>query len=265
MAGMSLWLAVLEIVVVLFVVSLIMGRSTAEGGLMMTETTLIPIDLCALFVPFSALGTRNLAVLSFVDAIFPRDQRGLLVTGLMDGLKLSDGVGLSRRKSLLVFAAAVLVAILVGIVVQMTIAYHRGHVTLYYYPRVNATLLFQIHGSSLLGSEEGVSPWGLPSFGAGAFVAAFLLWMRMRFAWWTLHPLGYALMASWTVSLFWFPCLLAWVVKAGMVRYGGMKIFNMAKPFFLGLILGETLSVLFWLMVSGLTGSPAPHFPWIQV
>ena len=49
--GMSLWLAVLELVVFLFVIALVMARSTAEAGMLMTETTFRPIDLYRMVAP----------------------------------------------------------------------------------------------------------------------------------------------------------------------------------------------------------------------
>ena len=75
------------------VVAVIMARSTAEGGLLMTETSFRPIDLYQMFGNKSHLGPQTLTTLSFIDAIFTRDQRGLILTGFLDSLKISDEVG----------------------------------------------------------------------------------------------------------------------------------------------------------------------------
>jgi hypothetical protein len=37
----------------------------------------------------------------------------------------------------------------------------------------------------------------------------------------------------------WFPMLLGWIFKALILRYGGMKGYRGALPFFLGLVLGD--------------------------
>ena len=48
--GMSLWLALFELVIVcIFVTALVMARSTAEAGMLMTETTFRPIDIYRMF------------------------------------------------------------------------------------------------------------------------------------------------------------------------------------------------------------------------
>jgi len=82
-AGLSPTVAIVEFAIYLGVVVLVMARSVAEGGLMMTETSFRPIDLMRLFVPKHQLGARNLTILGFTDAVFTRDLRGLLVTPLL--------------------------------------------------------------------------------------------------------------------------------------------------------------------------------------
>ncbi len=73
----------------------------------------------------------------------------------------------------------------------------------------------------------------------GFLFAAFLQAMRVRFFWWPFHPLAYAVSGSWEMNLLWLPLLMAWVIKSLLLRYGGMKSFNIAMPFFYGLILGQ--------------------------
>ena len=80
-----------------------MARATAEAGLLMIETTFGPMDLYGLFVPLHGLGAHNLTLLAFTDSLLMRDQRGLLLTGLLgagrmaDGMKTADGSRVSRR------------------------------------------------------------------------------------------------------------------------------------------------------------------------
>ena len=75
----------------------------------------------------------------------------------------------------------------------------------------------------------------------GFLFAACLQAMRVRFAWWPFHPLAYAVSGSWEMNLLWCPLLLAWLVKALLLRYGGVRTYQAALPFFYGLILGQFL------------------------
>jgi hypothetical protein len=261
-AGLSIWLAVMEFFVYFFIVAIVMARSTAEAGMLMTETSFRPIDLYAIFASKSTLGAQNLTTLAFLDAVFTRDQRGLLLTAFLDGLKLGDGVGIKRRQFLPVFATAILVALGVGIVLHLMIPYKYGGITLYEYVyQGNCLWAFQDHAPAI---ESHIShDWRAPTFFAvGAVFTFFLAFMRFRYYWWPLHPLGYALCASWTMIVFWFPVFVAWIIKWFITRYGGMKLFAKGRPLFLGMILGEFTMAVVWTLISSLTRVPPPFFPW---
>ena len=97
----------------------------------------------------------------------------------------------------------------------------------------------------------------------GIVVTLFLVVMRARFAWFPFNPLGYALAPTWSLMDFWFPFLLAWMLKVVLARYGGMKMYRRGAPFMLGLILGEFTMAVFWaLMNLPAIHWNAPEFPW---
>jgi len=262
-AGMSPWLAVFELLVFVFIIALVMARSTAEGGLLMTETSFRPVDVYRLFAPTSSLGPANMTVLAFADAGFFRDLRGLVLTGFLDGLRISDGAQVRRRAFLPVFVAAILVAMVVGGIFQIWLPYKEGGINLYSYPyAANNKWGFMDYEPAMRGPVSSVG-WQAPTFFViGVVVTAFLAYMRYAFFWWPMHPLGYALCASWTMIVFWFPCLVAWIVKANVMKYGGMRVYVRARPFFLGMIMGEFSMAVIWTLISWVSKAPAPVFPW---
>ncbi|MDI6828904.1 MAG: hypothetical protein QME62_10510, partial [Armatimonadota bacterium] len=262
LAGMSLWVAVLEFGVFLFVIALVMARSTAEAGMLMTETSFRPVDLYHMFAPVHTLGAANITLLAFFDVAFLRDQRGLIFTSFLDSLKASDGVRIRRRALLPILVAAVLASCLIGGIIHMIIPYSRGGITLYQavYQGLNLAP-FREFESHMFGSKP--MDWQGPVFFcAGVVFTLFLSYMRSLFYWWPLHPLGYALYVSWTISVFWFSALVAWIIKVLLLRYGGMRLYIRARPWFLGMVLGEFGMAVMWTLISALTGAPTPEFPW---
>lgn len=262
MAGMSAWVAALQFGVFLFIIALVMARSTAEAGMLMTETSFRPIDLYRMFAAPNALGPTNLTLLAFFDVAFLRDQRGLLFTGILDGLKLSDGGNVRRRSFLPIFIIGILAAMIIAGAVQMWIPHQYGGITLYptYYNGHNVAP-FRDYEAEI--GEIRVPGWQAPFFFVvGMIVTTFLAYMRYAFFWWPLHPLGYALCVSWTVSVFWFSALLAWIIKGAVLRYGGMRLYVKARPWFLGMVLGEFGSAVVWALLGAMTGSPPPTYPW---
>jgi hypothetical protein len=51
------------------------------------------------------------------------------------------------------------------------------------------------------------------------------------------------------MEYFWFLFLITWLVKLLVVRYGGMRLYRQAMPFFMGLVLGDCIAAFFWAMV----------------
>ena len=52
------------------------------------------------------------------------------------------------------------------------------------------------------------------------------------------------------IERMWFSIMIGWLLKVLIVRFGGSSLYQSAKPFFLGLILGETAAAGMWLLVS---------------
>jgi hypothetical protein len=260
--GMSAWMAVVEVVVFLFVVVVVMARSVSEAGMLMTETSFRPVDIVKLFTKASALGPKTLTALSLADAVFTRDLRGNLTSTFLDGLKMTDLVKLDRRHLFWAICGALVVALVVGGTLHLVIPYRMGAVSLYgYVYRSNPILGFQ-HFQPAMEAPDRWDPRLPAFFGGGVLVAAFLSAMRARYAWWPFAPLGFALSGSWSMIVFWFPILIAWIIKTNLIRYGGMKVYMRLKPLFLGLILGEFSQAVLWAAIAGIWRVPAPFFPW---
>lgn len=262
LAGMSFWWALAQWVVYLFVVVLVLARSTAEGGLIATEVSFRPADFYVMASPIQGVGISNMTAMAFMDAAWFRDQRGLVFAGILDTLALGRRTGLKRRAMLGSLVAALLLATACSLLIQIWLPYRKGALGFYSYLfQGNPIWGFQYYA----GQIQNPQPWGWEGalfFGVGAAVTTLLAVFRALFPWWPLHPLGYALCGSWTMILLWFPCLITWLFKTLLLRYGGMRAFARLRPVFLGMILGEFTMAIFWTALGALLDAPAPSFPW---
>lgn len=84
--------------------------------------------------------------------------------------------------------------------------------------------------------------------------------LRLRFIWWPLHPLGYPLAGYYHFDKLWFPFFISWLCKSTILRFGGMKAYRKAIPFFLGLVLGEFVMGSIWGILGLATGMPTYAF-----
>ena len=203
-------------------------------------------------------------MLSFLDAIFTRDQRGLILTGFLDGLKIRDRVGMSYRSLVGVFVLGCTLAFITAAAIHLWLPYTHGANYMYSYTyRGNPLWAFQDNVAAIEGLGADPSHhWRT------------LLWDRHicddRFS----HlenvilvvgpctPLGYALSASWTLIVFWFPVLIAWSIKTPLLRYSGIRQYQRFRPFFLGMVFGEFSMAVVWSLISWAANVPAPFFPW---
>jgi hypothetical protein len=88
----------------------------------------------------------------------------------------------------------------------------------------------------------------------GLVAAIVLCQCRLGLSWWPFHPLGYALATTASMDYMWCPFFLAWLAKMLTTRYGGIKAYRTALPFFLGLILGDYVVPALWGLAGILTG-----------
>ena len=86
-------------------------------------------------------------------------------------------------------------------------------------------------------------------FGFGSLLAGGLMVGRVLWAGWPFHPIGLVLMSSGPMQIFWFSIFVGWGAKRLLLRYGGAGAFQQARPFFIGLIVGETLAAGVWMFI----------------
>ena len=84
-----------------------------------------------------------------------------------------------------------------------------------------------------------VPPEKLVAFLAGGAVTVLLVRLRETWVSWPLHPIGFAVASNWGMQENWCPFFVAWLLKAVILHYGGLRGYRTALPFFIGMVLGE--------------------------
>lgn len=113
---------------------------------------------------------------------------------------------------------------------------------------------------SWLTNPRPADPLAACAVGFGLGLVLLLLWVRSLFLWWPLHPIGYAITSSISGAILWMPMLIAWVIKAGVLRFGGARAFRSLHPLAMGLILGEFLVGGSWSIVGWILGIKTYRF-----
>jgi hypothetical protein len=239
-AGMAPWVALLFLSV-FFLWCVALTRIRAEAGMGGLTGPMTPQETMFLFDGTSMFGPQNLTLLQHVKWM-AFDLRALPteMPSMLEDLKMGDTVQLEGRSMAIAMLFAIVVSTLMVYLVLIPLVYQHGGVTMnrqrfYDVPtqpfRELATILKNPRTPDRLG--EGF-------VGLGFLTTLLLSWLRLRFVWWPLHPIGYAVgFSRRTIDWMWFGIFLGWAAKLILLRLGGMRLYRRALPFFLGLILGE--------------------------
>jgi hypothetical protein len=74
--------------------------------------------------------------------------------------------------------------------------------------------------------------------GIGAGLMSLMTYLRYRFAWWPLHPIGYTLAYARATQLSFGAIFVGWLLKFVIIKLGGADLYTRAKPFFYGVLIG---------------------------
>ncbi len=238
-----------------FLVHLVAVRLVCEGGMLYVQHPFRPINILLAAFGTKGIGASRLPMLVLFDHLLMLDNRSPLMPSVVQGLRLGDGVNLSLRQLLAAMGFSVLTAMLFSYGSYLRLMYRHGGNNLHqwfttYYTRN----LYSTWTSHLLTEGEPKNPKALLTMLVGGATMVGLLFMHRNFLWFPVAPIGYLMGASWPMVNFWFPVLLAWVVKAIVLRYGGGKLYRRLLPAFLGCILAEFLSAGLWVIVDFFTG-----------
>lgn len=83
----------------------------------------------------------------------------------------------------------------------------------------------------------------LTLMGVGIVAYSILYILQNRFAWWPLHPVGLTMSCLWMVRHIALSTFLAWLAKSIILKYGGVKLYQTARPFYIGLTAGFFVSI----------------------
>jgi hypothetical protein len=89
--------------------------------------------------------------------------------------------------------------------------------------------------------QEGstISPGRFIFLGLGVAATVGMTFLRHRFSWWRLHPIGFSVASVLQVQWSLLSLFVAWLSKTVLIRYGGLILFDRAKPLFIGLVVGH--------------------------
>jgi hypothetical protein len=262
-SGMALWVALAYFLIYFGILSLAITRIRAELGSPVNDLYYVSGRISPHAVLVTALGARrftpkDLTTFSLLYGLNQGFYRAHPMPHQLEGFKLAERVGMPYKRLVFALLFATVLGTLSSFWAFLHIAYQTpGGVTA---SGTGPQTFTQLQMWLLRPAETDYPAVAFAGF--GLILSFCLMVLRTRFLWWPLHPAGYALSGAWTMNMLWLPLFFSWLIKATLLRYGGLKMHQQAVPFFLGLILGGFIVGSFWSLFCAIIGHPAYTF-WI--
>lgn len=253
-AGLPVWVAAL-LLTLSFVFLLAITRLMAEAGMPWAQEP----DMQAHSVLVAALGTRSLAPAAWVGVgmqfFSSFDLRVSIMPRILQSYKMGDLVGTSARQLFVAMWIGCLISLPIGLWAFIRSGYQYGGISINPY---RFSSLAQAPGNFLtlvLKNRNLGTDWmSLGFVSLGALTVLLLTFLRFHFLWWPLHPAAFAMGFSVYLHKEWLSVLVAAVLKAAILRYGGRALYDRLRPFFLGLVFGAIMAAAAFLVIDQITG-----------
>jgi len=253
-AGMPL-LPALLMLGLSFVYLLAMTRLVAEAGMpWCAEPEFRGHNLIMSLFPSGTLRAPQIVATGMMLA-FSHDLRVAPMPRFMQSFKMTSVTGTRNRDLVAAFGLTLAIALPVSLWALIKDAYLHGGVAINEYRFISLARqpgLFMEKATHTARPFVDLPTLAIIGYGAGKLLALNLL--RTYYLWWPLHPVGYAMSFVTYLHKEWFSVLSGWALQTVIIRYGGHRGYQTARPLFLGLILGAMIAGGFWLVLDGFTG-----------
>lgn len=253
-AGMSLWLPFIYFGFY-FILSVGITRVRAELGPPAHELNWVnPERFMVAIFGTQALGAQNLTLLSFMFW-FNRGYRSHPMPHQLEAMKIGQDTRMESRRLLFAILVATVVGAVASLWALLDVFYRHGEATAHimsYSTGIGREAFGRLQG--WVDNPQKTDWMALTFTAVGAAVVLLLSAAKARFFWWQFHPIGYALANSYALEYFWSAIFVGWGMKFLIVRYGGVKLYRAAIPFFIGLILGDYVIAALWSLIGWALG-----------
>lgn len=281
------WPMALGAVALLMMLYLVMARLTAESGLFFIQPNWMPLGVLFGLFGAKAMGPESLVIIGLLCAVLAVDPRECLMPFIVNGLKISDNTGIKPSRVGWATSTVFILGLLAATPVVLMAVYNFTQPlndrwasdivpAMPFEPAMRE--ISKLAGDQTLQLSRDMGSWQrllhmdpankfFAWTGLGLGLVLVVSFLRLRFPWWPLHPILFLVWNSYPMSYFSSSFLLGWLIKSLTNRFGGTTGYRSVRILMFGIIAGDVLGGLFF-MVHGfitfqLTGYPPKAQYWL--
>ena len=214
----------------------------------------IPAGPWTLILPF--FGNRNISAITHVAERFATlgigGWTGRMLPAMTHIGRIADGIPNKQRRNLMgAIILAVVVSFIFSVYITIRLGYIEGAYTFGAWEIPSASGRHFKHAVEVLKKYPNRPPFfmkepaELAFFLIGGGIMTALIFLRHRFVWWPLHPVGLAVSGTHLLRHISFTIFLTWLIKLVVMKIGGPSVYRKSQPLFIGLFVGYVLGVVF--------------------
>ena len=241
---------------ILTMVFTVVSWMICQAGMLFLPTPYSSIDVLAGSLGSARLDIPSLYATARFENTFLSGTREMVTPSVLNSLKTADAAGFSPRALLLPLALSVGIGFVVSAWAALALPYYNGGANSLSDPW--GYVMSPQRPLKFLGGAVSVpyvaAPTNFLHIGGGLLGVLGLLVVRARFGI-GLHPLGFLAASGYAAQVLWFSQLIGWLATTLIQRYGGRKAYMTLLPFFMGLIVGDVLNAVVWIILGYATGT----------
>ena len=279
------WFLALVLVLLVLLTVLVITRINAETGAPFLQAYWLPAPIIAAVLGARAVSPQGYIMLAIATVILVGDPRETLMPYLANALRIGENTAKASparvgRWLLVMVIVGFAVALVVTLLFQYNLGfnYRDGWTTRSLPEQVfNAITAHvsklaahgQVEEATVTGGLEALKhinpePATLVWIGVGLALVVLFSVARLRISWWFIHPVLFLVWGTYPMGQMSASFFIGWAIKAVTVKLGGAKGYQNVKPFMVGVIAGEVLAALGWLVAGSayywLTGKVPPSY-----
>lgn len=265
------WTLSVLVVVLMMLSFLCLTRMSAETGLFFIQPGWQPFGVMMGLLGLYAMGPKGIILSGLFCGVLCIDQSMGLMPYFSNALKICDNVGVRPGRAGLGTMGVYVIGVALAVPVCIWANYNWGTPTYGWSRWRIPTMSFrpaqkainELKLSGQLEDSESLSPlerlshlrpkrdfvW---SFGAGVVLVLLFSVLRLRYAWWPLHPVLFLAWTTYPLREFCPSFLLGWFIKTAVTRLGGHRTYRRCMPLMIGVIAAEVLGALVWMGVGAI-------------
>jgi hypothetical protein len=239
------------------VIAIGLTRIVVEGGLLFVQPGWTPLGATAQLFnsgPGAWLDPASIAPAAILQNSMMVNIRGFLLPSFLQSFKLAKDNGIKMRPLMALIFSVTLISLVMGLYMNVRMGYRDGGLQMFRWFTTIGPLETAQNTDSLLKGTRDASIWNMGWLALGAVMTYGLTIGRNLLPWFPLHPIGFLVSMTYPMHALWFSIFLGWLCKTIIMRFGGVSTYRSVTPVFLGLILGDVVNMILWVVVDSFTG-----------